>query len=508
MKLTRRSFLQTGGAAVAGTMVLPPLLNSCQNIPISPDVKSYLDHFEVTPQMLQKVIAEAMSKGGDYADLFFEHKISNTLALEDGKVNRAYSNVDYGMGVRVLKGEQTGFAYTETISESDMLKVAKTAANIASDPVNFKQGEILEKVPADYYKISQKWENTSVEDKVPYVQKINDRVFELDEKVTKVSASLADETAYVMFYSSEGLLTYDYRPLASFRVRSVMEKDGQIENGSSSRSFRKGFEWLSDDLIEEIAQEAVENTNILFGATKPIAGEMPVVLGAGGSGILLHEAMGHAFEADFNRKGESIFSDKMGKSIAKDFISIIEDGTMENNRGSINVDDEGNDVKKVYLVKDGVLESYIHDRISSKFYDVEPTGNGRRQSFRHVPQPRMRITYMDPGPHSKDDIISEVDYGVFVDNFSNGQVNIGAGDFTFFVKSGYLIEKGKLTQPIKDINIIGNGPQALADITMAADDYKTDNGTWMCGKGGQSVPVTMGLPTVLVKKLTVGGRSA
>ena len=489
-------------------MVLPPLLNSCQNIPISPDVKSYLDHFEVTPQMLQKVIAEAMSKGGDYADLFFEHKISNTLALEDGKVNRANSSVDYGMGVRVLKGEQTGFAYTETISESDMLKVAKTAANIASDPVTFKQGEILEKVPADYYKISQKWEHASVEDKVPYVQKINDRVFELDEKVTKVSASLDDETAYVMFYSSEGLLTYDYRPLASFRVRAVMEKEGQIENGSSLRSYRKGFEWLSDDLIEEIAQEAVENTNILFGATKPIAGEMPVVLGAGGSGILLHEAMGHAFEADFNRKGESIFSDKMGKSIAKDFINIIEDGTMENNRGSINVDDEGNDVKKVYLVKDGVLESYIHDRISSKFYDVEPTGNGRRQSFRHVPQPRMRITYMDPGPHSKDDIISEVDYGVFLDNFRNGQVNIGAGDFTFFVQSGYLIEKGKLTQPIKDINIIGNGPQALADITMAAGDYKTDNGTWMCGKNGQSVPVTMGLPTVLVKKLTVGGRSA
>jgi TldD protein len=218
--------------------------------------------------------------------------------------------------------------------------------------------------------------------------------------------------------------------------------------------------------------------------------------------------MGHAFEADFNRKGTSIFSDKMGKSIAREFINIIEDGTMENNRGSINIDDEGNDVKKVYLVKDGVLESYIHDRISANFYGVEPTGNGRRESFRNVPLPRMRITYMDPGPHSKDDIISSVDYGVYVDNFTNGQVNIGAGDFTFFVKSGYLIENGKLTQPIKDINIIGNGPQALADITMAAGDYKTDNGTWMCGKGGQSVPVTMGLPTVLVKKLTVGGTSA
>jgi len=508
MIVNRRSFIKTGGAAVAGTMVLPPLLKSCQNIQISPDVKSYLDHFEVTPEILQKVIAEAMSKGGDYADLFFEHKISNTLALEDGKVNRAYSNVDYGMGVRVLKGDQTGFAYTETTSLKDMLKVAKTAASIASDPVTFNPGEILEKAPADYYKISRKWETVSVEDKVPYVQKLNDRVHELDEKVTKVSVSLADETSYVLFYNSEGRLTYDYRPLASFRVRSVMEKDGQIENGASARSYRKGFEWLGDDLIEEIAQEAVDNTNILFGATKPIAGEMPVVLGAGGSGILLHEAMGHAFEADFNRKETSIFSDKLGKSVSKDFINIIEDGTMENNRGSINIDDEGNDVKKTYLVKDGVLESYIHDRISANYYGVEPTGNGRRQSFRNVPLPRMRITYMEPGPHSRDDIIQNVDYGVYVDNFSNGQVNIGAGDFTFFVKSGYLIESGKLTQPIKDINIIGNGPQALADITMAAGDYKTDNGTWMCGKGGQSVPVSMGLPTVLVKKLTVGGKSA
>jgi TldD protein len=489
-------------------MVLPPLLKSCQNLQLSPDVKSYLDHFEVTPEMLQKVIAEAMSKGGDYADLFFEHKISNTLALEDGKVNRAYSNVDYGMGVRVLKGEQTGFAYTETISLRDMLKVARTAANIASDPATFKLDGLLEKVPADHYRISRKWENVSVEEKVPYVQKINDRVFELDKKVTKVNATLSDETAYMMFYNSEGLFTYDYRPLASFRVRCVMEKDGQIESDGSSRSYRIGFEWMGDDLIEEIAREAVDRTNILFSATRPRAGEMPVVLGAGGSGILLHEAMGHAFEADFNRKKTSIFSDKMGQSVAGDFISIIEDGTIEHNRGSINIDDEGNDVRKVYLVKDGVLESYIHDRISARFYGVEPTGNGRRESFRFVPLPRMRITYMEPGPHSKDDIIASVDYGVYVDNFSNGQVNIGAGDFTFFVKSGSLIENGKLTRPIKDVNIIGNGPQALADITMAAGDYKTDNGSWMCGKGGQSVPVTMGLPTVLVKKLTVGGTSA
>ena len=508
MNVNRRNFIKTGGAVVAGSMILPPLMQSCQNVQISENVKSYLDHFEVSAEMLQKVVATAMSKGGDYADLFFEHKISNNISLQDGKVNRASSNIDFGVGIRVLKGDQTGFAYSENVSLDDMLNAAKMAANIASENATFKAGPFIEKIPSGYYKIVQQWEDISVKDKVPFVQKINDKVFELDEKVIKVNAALNDETSYVLFYNSEGRLTYDYRPMVSFSAVCVMQKGEKIENGYAARSFRKGFEWLDDNLVNELAKEAVDKTNILFEATKPRAGEMPVVMGAGGSGILLHEAIGHTFEADFNRKGTSIFSDKMGKKVAESYINIIDDGTLENNRGSLNIDDEGNDVEKTYLVKDGVLNSYIHDRISANYYKVNPTGNGRRESFRDIPLPRMRATYMEPGPHSKDDIISNVDYGVYVDNFSNGQVQIGAGDFTFFVKSGYLIEKGKLTTPIKDINIIGNGPQALADISMAANDYLIDNGTWTCGKSGQSVPVTCGLPTVLVKKLTVGGTNA
>jgi TldD protein len=505
MRTNRRNFIKTGGAAVAGGMILPPFLQSFQNVQISGNVKSYLDEFEVSTETLQKVISAAMNKGGDYADLFFEHKKSNNLGLEDGKVNRAFSNVAYGVGIRVLKGDQTGFAYSETITPEDLLNAAKMAANIADSKNNFTPVGVNEKMPASYYNIIRRWEDVSVQDKVPFVQKINDRVFSLNNDVIKVNAFLNDETSYVLFYNSEGRLTYDYRPMISFGAVCIMEKDGKIENAYSARSFRKGFEWLSDDLVNELAQEAVDRTSLLFEATKPKAGEMPVVMGAGGSGILLHEAIGHTFEADFNRKGTSIFSDKMGKKVAESFVNIIDDGTLENNRGSINVDDEGNDVQKTYLVKDGILNSYIHDRISSQHYGVSPTGNGRRESFRNIPLPRMRATYMEVGPHSKDDIISNVDYGVYVDNFSNGEVKIGAGDFTFFVKSGYLIEKGKLTQPIKDINIIGNGPQALADITMAANDYLIDNGTWTCGKSGQSVPVTCGLPTVLVKKLTVGG---
>jgi TldD protein len=505
MKTNRRNFIETSGAAVAGGMILPPFLQSFQNVQISTDVRSYLDQFEVSAEMLQKVIAAAMSKGGDYADLYFEHKKTNSLGLEDGKVNRAYSNIDFGVGIRVLKGDQTGFAYSETITMDAMLNAAKLAANIANSAGEYNNVDISEKIPAQYYNISQKWDDVSVQDKVPYVQKINDRIFSLDDKVIKVNAFMSDETSVVLFYNSEGRLTYDYRPMVNFGAVCIMQKGEQIENSYAARSFRKGFEWLTDDLVEKLAKEAVDRTNILFEATKPKAGEMPVVMGAGGSGILLHEAIGHTFEADFNRKGTSIFSDKMGKKVAESFVNIIDDGTLQNNRGSINVDDEGNDVEKTYLVKDGVLNSYIHDRISSNYYGVNPTGNGRRESFRNIPLPRMRATYMETGPHTKDDIISNVDYGVYVDNFSNGEVKIGAGDFTFFVKSGYLIEKGKLTQPIKDINIIGNGPEALADITMVANDYLIDNGTWTCGKDGQSVPVTCGLPTVLVKKLTVGG---
>jgi TldD protein len=283
-----------------------------------------------------------------------------------------------------------------------------------------------------------------------------------------------------------------------------MEDNGRIENFFVGRSYRKGSEFLTNELIDEMSNEVVMKTSRLFEAAKPKAGEMEVVVGAGESGILLHEAMGHAFEADFNRKNLSIFSDKMGKKIAEDFVTIVDDGTIPENRGSLNFDDEGNPTEKTVLVNNGILTSYLHDRISSKYYNVPPTGNGRRQDFRNMPMPRMRITYMESGPHKKEEIIESVKNGIYVESFSNGEVNIGQGDFTFFVKFGYLIENGKLTKPIKDLNIIGNGPQALADIQMVADDMIINNGVWTCGKNGQGAPVSMGIPTVKIRKLTVG----
>jgi len=467
--------------------------------------KEMLKHFSITEKDLQQVIAEALGKGGDYADLFFEHSFNNNISLRDGEVNRVSSNIDYGMGVRVLAGDQTGYAFVENTDLQSMLKAAKTAASIATsnktvDPVN-----ITEKHFKNYYKIEKPWFDVSAGDKKKYVQKLNDRIFELDKRVVKASVSLSDSTSYILFFNSEGTLCSDYRPMCIMFGSCTMEQDGKMENNYSSRAYRKGFEFLSDDLIETLAQEAIAQTAIMFEAVKPKGGEMPVVMGAGGSGILLHEAIGHAFEADFNRKKISIFSDQMGKKICLPEINVVDDGTIENARGSINFDDEGVESQKTYIVKDGILESYLHDRISANYYKLKPTGNGRRQSFRFAPMPRMRVTYMEKGNIDEKEMIASVKSGVFVDNFSNGQVQIGAGDFTFFVKNGYLIEDGKLTQPIKDINIIGNGPKALADITMVGNNLKIDEGAWTCGKNGQGAAVGQGLPSVLVGKLTVGG---
>lgn len=465
-----------------------------------------LQRFAITGPDLLKVITEALNRGGDYADIFFEHTFSNNIALRDREVNRVSSNIDFGAGVRVVSGDQTGYAYVENTELKSLLKAAQTAASIASVSSALKSPiEIKESHFRDYYKIQKPWIDVSVEDKKSFVQKLNDRIFELDPRVIKASVSLNDSTSYILFFNSEGVLTWDYRPMCIMYGSCTMEQSGKIENGYASRAYRKGFEFLSEELIETLARGAVAQTSLMFEAIKPKGGEMPVVMGAGSSGILLHEAIGHTFEADFNRKNISIFSGQFGKKICSSNISIVDDGTVEYARGAINFDDEGIESQKTYIVKDGILESYLHDRISAKYYNVEPTGNGRRQSFRYAPLPRMRVTYMEQGNIPESDMIASVKQGVYVDNFTNGQVQIGAGDFSFFVKTGYLIENGKLTQPIKDINIIGNGPRALADITMVGDNLKIDGGAWTCGKDGQGVPVGQGLPSVLVRKLTVGG---
>ena len=502
--MKRRDFIKTGSAALVGIAAIPQI--SCNPMTnVSADLSTMLNHFNVTGNDLRKVITVALEKGGDYADLYFEHTISNNLGLQDGEVNRAASDIQYGVGIRVVAGDQTGYAYVENVNLSEMLNAARTASRIAAGSAKTPPVNVNEQTFKNHYPILNSWEDASVQAKMPYLQKLNDRIFALDPRVTKVSASINDSTSYILYYNSEGLLCRDYRPMSVIRGTCIMQQGDRIENNSSSRAGRKDFRFLADALIEEIAQEVVKNTSILFESVQPKGGEMPVVMAAGGSGILLHEAIGHAFEADFNRKNISIFSDKLNKKICDENINVVDDGTIDGDRGSINFDDEGVASQKTYIVKNGILNSYLHDRISAKYYNIAPTGNGRRESFKCVPIPRMRITYMENGNCTENDIISSVKKGVYLDKFTNGQVQIGAGDFTFFVKNGYLIENGKLTQPIKDINVIGNGPKALADVTMVANNLKIDPGAWTCGKDGQGAPVAQGLPSVLVKQLTVGG---
>ena len=408
------------------------------------------------------------------------------------------------MGIRVLKGERTGYAYSENLAMEEMFKAAQAASVIAqSDGVSRTYGQV-QTVQNDFYNMTRNWRDTSAEEFLPFLKNLEKAIFAKDSRIVKVIARLSNSVAQIMMYNSLGELTYDTRPMGSVSVTAVFQQEGKTENKSVSRSFRIGAELISDSLVQEIAQEVTSGIDQRFEAIRPKGGQMSVVMGAGASGILLHEAMGHAFEADFNRKGQSIFADKMGTQVCPKGVNVVDDGTIGGNRGACNFDDEGVPGQKTYMVHDGVLTSYLHDRISAAWYGVAPTGNGRRENFRYNPIPRMRATYMESGDSNPADIIASVQNGVYVDEFSNGQVKIGEGDFTFFVKSGFLIENGRLTAPVKDINIIGNGPQALADIVAVGNDLKIDNGTWTCGKE-QSAPVSCGMPTVLISNLTVGG---
>jgi TldD protein len=330
----------------------------------------------------------------------------------------------------------------------------------------------------------------------------------LDPRVDKVSVSWGDADERVLIATSDGVLLSDRRPMARMAVSVTAVQDGRPQSNSANIAGRRSIEWFDEARLQTMCKQAVDRTVILFESRRPPAGEMPVVLAAGASGILLHEAIGHGMEADFNRKGVSIYATMIGKPVAHPSVTIVDSALHPFERGSLNVDDEGNSTERTVLVDGGVMRSYLHDRISARHYGVEPTGSGRRESFRHVPIPRMRCTYMENGPHSKDEIVASVKRGIVAETFSNGQVQIGAGDFTFFVRNGWLIEDGRVTAPIKDVNIIGNGPDALRDITMVGNDMTMDTGGWTCGKDGQRVPVSQGMPTVLVGKLVVGGEDA
>ncbi len=484
------------------------------------DRQYYFDTFSVTTRQMENLIAEGLRSGGDYCDLFFENTFQNTLVLRDGSVSSGGNLVDFGVGIRVLKGDRTGYAYSESTDQTSMIEAARAAASISGVKIGtgLAGGRESESRPtssacryfgrpnpaADRYPVTQDWRECGQSRILSVMERIDSEIRRRESSTEKVIVIFSSQMRDLLMFNSFEELKYDTHPMGSISVSAVFRRGDRRETGTSSRSFSKGAEMIDDALVEDLIREAIENVDESFEARRPKGGKMPVVMGAGASGILLHEAMGHAFEADFNRKGQSIFADKLGKRVCSKGITIVDDATIRGNRGSLNFDDEGVPGQYTAMVEDGVLTSYLHDRISADYYGVKPTGNGRRESFRYNPIPRMRATYMESGEAKAADLIASVKKGIFVDKFANGQVKIGEGDFTFYVKNGFLIENGRLTMPVKDINIIGNGPQALCDITGVADDLKIDNGTWTCGKE-QSVPVSCGMPTVLVRELTVGG---
>jgi TldD protein len=470
-------------------------------------VDEHLALFGLDRDLVRRVLSAALDRGADFADLYFQHRSGRSIGLEDGIVSRASSSVDRGVGVRVVVGDQTGYAYSERLEPEALLRAARTAAAIARGargPAPLALDVVTH--PA-LYPLSRRVDAVPATEKLPLVREVEALARAAHPEVEKVSVSWADADDRVLIATSDGALHADDRPMTRLSLSVTCNRGGERQSNSSSLAGRRGIEWYTRERIAAFVADLVARTQILYEARRPPAGEMPVVLAAGASGILLHEAVGHGMEADFNRKGTSIYSDRIGQSVAPSEVTIVDSALHPSERGALAVDDEGNATERTVLVEQGVMQTYLHDRISARHYGVRPTGSGRRESFRHVPMPRMRCTYMENGPHTREEIVASVKRGIVAEHFQNGQVQIGAGDFTFFVKNGWLIEDGRITTPIKDINIIGNGPDAIRDIALVADDFRLDTGGWTCGKEGQSVPVSQGMPTVLVSKLTVGGHA-
>ena len=498
--------IMSGGAAI---LCAPSILSSCAkmtDISAAGPRKGHFENFGVTEELLRKVMNKGLEKGGDFCEVFLQHRLVHKIGMEDGEVNRAYSNVELGAGIRTVKGDSTGFAYSEDLSEKSLLKAAAVAALVADGPPKEVVTPLKTVSIKDRYRVDVPWQSVAIERRLPLVERTEEIARAYDKRITRVSVSLYDESSRIMVADSSGRMVEDDQPMTILKVACTASQNGMTEQSFRSAASRDGISFYTDERIRKVAEEAADFTVRLFDAEQPPSGNYPVVLAPALTGILLHESMGHGFEADYNRKNVSIYSEKMGKRVAKDFVTIVDDGTVGRNRGAINVDDEGAEAERTVLVENGILRSYMYDRISASHYGRELTGSGRRESFRSPPNPRMRCTYMLGGPHKPEEIIGSIKKGLYAEYFLNGQVQIGVGDFTFYLKHGRMIEDGKLTSVVKDANLIGNGPEVLETIDMVGDDLEIYDGSSTCGKDGQWVPVGFGMPTARAGAISIGGR--
>ena len=466
----------------------------------------------IDAQLASRLLSQALEAGGDYADIYFEFRVSADYVLEEEQVKTLGRGITLGLGVRVTKGDATGYAYTEDLSWEKMAYAAKTAGQIAAGgghkPVDV--ASLTKVATPSFYDVPKPSLIVPAIDKLALLRAADKAARAFDPKIVKVQVSFAEAIKEVLLFTSDGRQAHDIQPLFRFGVSAVAEHDGKRQGGSGGGGGRYGMEYFAQAQRDAAAHgvEAARVAIAMLDAVEAPAGEMPVVLGPGDSGILLHEAVGHGLEADFNRKQTSNYSGQIGKQVASPLCTVVDDGTIVNSRGAINVDDEGFAGQKNVLIENGILVGYMHDRLSAKHYGITPTGNGRRESFRAMPLPRMTNTSLLAGPHDPAEIVKSVKRGVYAKRFSGGQVNISNGDFVFSLSESYLIEDGKLTAPLKGVNLIGNGPDVLRRVDMLGSDYQLSDGIWTCGKDGQSVPVNVGTPTVRIASITVGGTQA
>jgi TldD protein len=463
---------------------------------------------EIDAQLARRLLELALANGGDDADLFFEYRAAADYIYEDEKVKSVGRGIVLGLGVRVLRGDATGYAYTEELSWEAMARAARTAAQIAAAGATAAPVEIRTIAIPDFYPVKVPTLETLAPEKLELLRRGDRAARAYDPKIVKVQASFTEELKEILIVTADGRLARDRQPLMRFGVFAIAEAGGKRQSGSGGGGGRFGMEYFDAHPPEEHGREAARVAVAMLDAVDAPAGSMEVVLASGDSGILLHEAVGHGLEADFNRKLTSNYSGRIGQRVASDLCTVIDDGTLAHTRGAINVDDEGHLPQRNILIENGILRAYMQDALSARHLGAQPSGNGRRQSFRHNPLPRMTNTLLAAGPHDPDEIIRSTARGVYAKRFSGGQVNISNGDFVFSLTESYLIENGKLTAPLKGVNLIGNGPEVLTKVTMVGRDFALSDGIWTCGKDGQSVPVGVGTPTVKIAAITVGGTKA
>jgi TldD protein len=459
---------------------------------------------------LDRALSVAMVRQLDYVDLYLQLTRYETWTVEDGIVKEGAYSIDQGIGVRAISGERTGFAYSDQLDESALTDAVMAARGIART-----QGAGSQKIAArvasyrPLYPSGDPLRSMSDGDKVSLLADLDRRVRAMDSRVAQVVASLAGVYEVVLVQATDGTLAADVRPLVRLNVSVIMEKDGRREQGYAGGGGRGDYTLLTDgNRPLEIAAEAVRTAAVNMIAVPSPAGTMPVVLGSGWPGILLHEAIGHGLEGDFNRKGTSAFAGRIGERVASEQCTVVDDGTIVGRRGSLTVDDEGTPTRCNTLIENGVLKGYMFDKMNARLMNVKSTGNGRRESFAHTPMPRMTNTYMLPGKYDPEEIIASIDRGIYAPNFGGGQVDITSGKFVFSASEAYLVENGKKTVPVKGAMLIGNGPEVLTRVSMVGNDLKLDAGLGTCGKDGQSVPVGVGQPTIRIDSLTVGGTQA